>query len=49
MLSSQNSLTERIISFFMTLFGITLIILCIIKNIPHDFWGVIKFIYSSVI
>ena len=49
MLTKQNSLPERIISFFMTLLAVILIAICVKERLPRDFWGVIKFIYSSVI
>ena len=49
MLTKKNSLTERIISFFMTVFALILIVICIKERMPHSFWGIIKFIYSSVI
>ncbi len=49
MLSRKNSLPERIISLLMTLFGILLVVICIKERLPRDFWGIVEFIYSSVI
>ena len=49
MLTRQNSLPERIISFLMTVFALILIVVCIKERMPRDFFGIIKFIYSSVI
>jgi len=49
MLSKENSMPERIVSFFMTLFALLLIAISVKERIPHDFWGIVKFIYSSVI
>ena len=49
MLSKKNPFIERLISFYMTLFAIMLVYICIKENMPRDFMGIIKFIYDSVI
>ena len=49
MLSKKNPFNERLISFYMTLFAILLIWVCIKEKMPKDFKGIIEFIYNSVI
>lgn len=48
MLSKKNPFIERLISFYMTLFAIMLIYVCIKINMPRDFRGIVKFIYNAV-
>lgn len=49
MLSKKNPFIERLISFYMTLFAILLIWVCIKEKMPRDFKGIIEFIYNSVV
>ena len=48
-MSNKNPFIEKLISFYMTLFAILLVYVCIKEKMPRDFKGIIDFIYNSVI